>query len=633
MKKLLTLLIVLLAFSSFAQVPEVGHFQQISTVRRGDTLDVSFYYRPEISMDIRTFQIDFQFKKSLFTHISTSVDPGISSMTPALSYREWQGYKFDSYISANQSYSYVADTNWTVGRNYLVLSSGLQISSNGYIIHNKFLINDVVSNFAADSVHINWARLFKVDGTTIGDNVASLNNQKLHIELGGNLVISGKVWMSNLVTLRPVVICTKENTGEFVSFSPVDVNGNYSLKNIDKQTKYRITVQFPTDSLDQLRDNAVTIADAIKTFDEFTISGVDQQFSRQYLRNGLAYLIADLNKSGTLDGGDPFLLYASVSGLRKIDTLGLINVFHKELFDSLAIGQNQWSVWPNYLNGVNYILDSVGLSNKSIDIKYFILGDVDRSHSSPVFDQFGNLVANAIFRGKFDVEIPNSTSTPGTPVYIPFNVNTNGEFAYGLQFEMRYDKTKVRFEEIVTNFGSDPWLQYVTHDENLGIVRFGGMNNQNRGGIIGSKTPFKLKFSPIGNGEVESYVYIRQLMDASDKNGDHLNISLASQIASVSYKQSGPFSVLNEEVTAKIRPNPTSGWLEVEIHFPDKETRMLANIYDVQGRLVRKLGEVSGEGYSKVAYKQIDMTSASNGNYFLVITDGRKSITKQFIKS
>jgi hypothetical protein len=158
------------------------------------------------------------------------------------------------------------------------------------------------------------------------------------------------------------------------------------------------------------------------------------------------------------------------------------------------------------------------------------------------------------------------------------------------------------------------------------------MNNQNRGGITGNKTPFKLKFSPIGNGDVESFVYVRQLMDASDKNGDHLNINFASQIASVSYRQSGSaFSF--DEVTAKIRPNPTSGWLEVEIHFPDPKMTMLANIYDVQGRLVRKLGEVSGEGYSKIAYKQIDMTSAGNGNYFLVITDGRKSITKQFIKS
>ena len=632
MKKIIFLFALISTFSSFAQIPEVGHFQQLSSIKRGDTLEVSFYYRPAVAIDVRTFQIDFEFKKSLFTHISSSVDPGVATMTPALSYREWQGYKYTGYTQATQNYNYVQDTSWTVGRNYLILSSGSQISNNGYIIHNKFLINNVPSNFAADSVHINWARLFKVDGTTIGENVALLNNQKLHLELGGNLVINGKVWMSNLVSMRPIVLCTKENTGEFVSLSQVDANGVYSLNNIDKQTKYRLTLRFPSDSLEFLRDNAVTIADAIKSFDEFTISGVDQQFSRQYLRNGLAYLISDINKNGLLDGGDPFLIYASVSGLRKIDTLGLINVFHKDLFDSLAMGQNQWTVWPNYINGVNYILDSVELTNKSIDIKYFILGDVDRSHSSPVFDQFGNVVANAVFRGKFDVDVPNSSSTPGNPVYIPFNVNTNGELAYGLQFEMKYDKTKVKFEEIVTNFNGDPWLQYVTHDENLGVVRFGGMNNQNRGGITGNKTPFKLKFSPIGNGDVESFVYVRQLMDASDKNGDHLNINFASQIASVSYRQSGSaFSF--DEVTAKIRPNPTSGWLEVEIHFPDPKMTMLANIYDVQGRLVRKLGEVSGEGYSKIAYKQIDMTSAGNGNYFLVITDGRKSITKQFIKS
>jgi len=199
MKKILIL--IASAFMSagvFAQ--GIGHFQQMSTVRRGDTLDVAYYYKPDTTKDIRTFQIDFQFKKQLFSYLSTTVDGGISTMTPAVSFKKFDNYKYSSYSSSTGIYSYTSDTNWTVGRNYLVLSSGSKITSNGYIVHNKFIINNVVPNFAADSITVNWARMFKLDGTTIGDNVATLDYQKMHIELMGNLVISGKVWLDDHIT-------------------------------------------------------------------------------------------------------------------------------------------------------------------------------------------------------------------------------------------------------------------------------------------------------------------------------------------------------------------------------------------------------------------------------------------------
>lgn len=161
-------------------------------------------------------------------------------------------------------YGYVSDTNWTVARNYLVLSSGSQISGTIYIIHNKFLINNVQSNFVEDSVHVNWVRLFKKDGTSIGDNVANLTYKSMKLDLGGNLVISGNVELPPTMKLngrRPTVICTKLNTGEFVSSSLCDTSGNYSLNNVDRNTRYKLLLRFPSDSMETFRDYAVTISD------------------------------------------------------------------------------------------------------------------------------------------------------------------------------------------------------------------------------------------------------------------------------------------------------------------------------------------------------------------------------------
>jgi hypothetical protein len=634
MKKLIFIIIgVLFTFSGFTQ--EIGNFQQLATIKRNDTIDVIFQYKPDTTKDIRSFQIDFQFKKELLTHVSTTVDNTVSTMTPAISYNEFDNYKYDSYNSATGVYNYITDTNWTVSRNYLLLSSGNKIVNDIYIIHNKFIINNVRPNFDEDSVHVNWARLFKKDGTSIGDNMATLTYKKMDLELLGNLVISGNVELPPTMKgngKRPTVICTKLNTGEFISSALCDTAGNYSLINVDKNTKYKLLLRFPIDSMETFRDYAVTISDAVKTYDEFTLTDVNQNYSKQYLKYGLSYLIADMNQNGKLDGGDPYLIYANVSGLQKINTSTMIRTFHANVYDSLVLGTNQWNEWSNYLTATNFITDTINTTNIVVNIKYFIQGDVDRTHSSRIWNKSGAIVANAVFKGRLDVDIPNTYAAGNQPLYVPFNINTNGDNNYGLQFEMKYDKDKVKFEEIISNFNGGPWLQYVTHDEAAGTIRFGGMNNQFKNGLNGQATPFKLRFSPVGNTDIVSNIQVRQLMDASDENGDHLNINLNNQIAVLMYKKGPSLSAPLEEITASIRPNPTTGWFELEVKFPEPDMAMNVAIYDVKGRLVQNAGTVETNFAEKIAYKQIDLTSATNGNYYLILNNSNKQLTKQFIK-
>ncbi len=629
MKKLLLALSLLISFASYSQTPQIGHFQTLATVRRGDTLDVAWYYRPG-SADVRTFQVDWQYKKTLLTHISTTVDASVNGMTPAVSYKTWDNYKYNTYT--NGTYTYTSNNDWTIGRNYLVLSSGNTIAADGYIIHNKYKINQVAPNYVSDTITVNWARMFKVDGTTIGDNVAQLTNQKLAIKLLGNLTISGKVWLGPSMTLRPVVWCYQANNNNFIDSVTVNADGTYTLDNVDENTRYKLEVRFPS-PLATIRDNAVTITDAVRTYDEYINTDVNQAYGRQYLRNGLAYLIADVNKTGTLDGGDPYSIYASVSGLRPIDTAKLINVLPKNTYDSLTLGVNQWNDWSGYINGVTHIFDSIGTDNLvGVDIKYFILGDVDRTHSSPVYNAQGNLVARPIYNGNLDINIPNVTAPNGQAMYANFNINTNGVMNDGLQFEMRYDPTKVKFEEIISNIQT-PWLQYVTHDDVNGIIRFGGMNNQKVGSLVGSLTPFRLKFSPVGNNDIMTNVYVRSLMDAADKNADHININLASDYVVLTTRRM-PGVEPEKEITAMIRPNPTSGFFELVVTFPNTNMTSIARIYDIQGRLVKEVGRVQSDAFATTVIKQVDLTYAANGHYLLVLdNENNKKLTKQFIKA
>jgi len=630
MKKLLLVIALLISFASFSQTPQIGHFQTISTIKRGDTLDVAWYYRPG-SNEIRAFQVDWQYKRALLTYISTTVDASVNGMTPTVSYKTWENYKYNNYV--NGTYTYVSNNDWVIGRNYLVLPSGGAINSNGYIIHNKYKINNVTANYFADSVTVNWVRMFKNDGKSIGDNVAQLVNQKLALKLSNNLTLSGKVWLGPSINLKPQILCYQANNNSFVDSITVAADGTYTLKNIEENTRYKLEVKFPG-ALSTIRDNAVTVSDAVKAYDEYITTDVNQAYTRQYLKNGLAYLIADINKSGALDGGDPYLIYASVSGLKPIDTTKLINVFRRGAYDSLVLDANQWNNWPSYINGVTHIYDSVGTTNlTNVDIKYFILGDVDRTHSSPVYDANGNLVAAAKYIGTMEVSIPNVTVPTGQAMYANFNINTNGISNDGLQFEMKYDPNKVRFEEIVSNI-QGPWLQYLTHDDANGIIRFGGMNNQKIGSLLGNYTPFKLKFSPIGSADVQTNVYVRRLMDASDKDGDHFNINLASDYVVLSSKRSDSYYQSNKEITATIRPNPTSGFFELVVIFPRTNMASMATVYDIQGRKIKDIGRVASDEYVTTVIKQVDLTSAANGNYLLVLdNENQRKLTKQFIKA
>jgi Secretion system C-terminal sorting domain len=626
MKKTLTLLLLITSVNVFAQ--RIGHVTPLTNVRRGDTLDIKWFYKPDTA-DIRTFQIDFQFKKHLLTHISTTIDtPYVSSArAPEIGYKQFDGYKYNTY--SNGAYTYTADTNWAVARNYLILPAGQKLQDSGYIIHNKYLVNNVKEMFPSDTVSVNWARLFNFSGNSIGDNVATLINQKMQVFLKGNYTISGKFFVG-AATGMPTLIAYEANTGIEASRTVPGQDGSYVLNNLEQFTKYKIKVQFPTDSLIAMRDRAVTVSDAKKAFDEFTGADINQNYPKTFMTNPLSYLSADLNYSKKLDGADPYNIYASISGLKPIDTSKLINVIRRAEFDSLVIGVNQWNNWMAYSDTGSYIYDSIATSSLiNIDIKYYILGDVDRSHGSPVMNAQGQVVGVA-YKNKFSVDIPNTSVSAGQPMFLPFNVSMTAPTA-ALQFEVKYNPKEVKFEEAVTNVNG-PWLQYVTNDAINGVVRFGGINNQSTGFLDVQAMPFKLKFSPLDpSKDVSTFIQIRQLMDASNINGDKMTIDVKTQniqLVSAAYRGQ---PLVNQEPTVNVYPNPTTGVFELVVNLPSA-TSVTAYISDNLGRPVMQLGRFTSDDGGAKFVKRVSIPNLAVGMYHLVMYDNKKRYTTKFIK-
>jgi hypothetical protein len=182
-------------------------------------------------------------------------------------------------------------------------------------------------------------------------------------------------------------------------------------------------------------------------------------------------------------------------------------------------------------------------SNRVIDLKYLLWGDVNRSHSSQVVKLENNqsvLVTNAKSSGSTNTGLKTMNVTVATPstvgvslsnltvtsnnIEIPVTVNTNGNQLGGLQFEFKYDNTKLKFEEIKTNVPAT-WTTYV--NSKTGKVKFVALDQNNKTAITGSTSPFTLRFSTIGNGvDILTSIAISSVVDATDLSGNQLKVDL-----------------------------------------------------------------------------------------------------------
>jgi len=201
-------------------------------------------------------------------------------------------------------------------------------------------------------------------------------------------------------------------------------------------------------------------------------------------------------------------------------------------------------------------------TNAILDLKYLLWADVNRSHSSQVIvsssgissvqtNAVNSLSTNSAFRSMavqnqmsgfintlydvnaIDVNLTNLTITSNS-IEIPVTVDTKTSSLSGLQFEFTFDPAKIKFEELVPTL---PATWYVFANTKDGRVKFGALDQNKSAPINGIVTPFKLKFSTIGDGvNILTSVKVSQTMDASDAKGNQLGINLnMSQIKLTGY--------------------------------------------------------------------------------------------------
>ncbi len=169
---------------------------------------------------------------------------------------------------------------------------------------------------------------------------------------------------------------------------------------------------------------------------------------------------------------------------------------------------------------------------QTLDIRYALKGDVNLSHSSLVTEQqaaiygWGNLV---VPDGRsIDTKVNNVVVT-GDTINIPFNVDTKGIVLSGLQYEVKYDPTLVKFVKM--NIDTPSWVSFV-HPMADGTIRFVAVDKDLKNPLTGANlTPFKLQLVALKAGvDLNTSVVLTQVMDAADNKGNQVGINLSSTV-------------------------------------------------------------------------------------------------------
>ena len=592
MKKLLFLLLSLVSLTAFAQEPKVRLADDSTKVDlnggvidKGDEFIVNVQLNGNGNTTARSLYFDFEFNNAAFDFVNVTntgtggnggVLPGGASIT--MDNYTYPGYSFagngnNTSPNGNQNYngagySFTQGGPKTIIRVYLNWASNSPLPYNTYgdLLRLRFRLKTTAVGDAWDPIKMNFAASFNQNGssgaclneipltTVITQNPDAKKFVKAVLDLNGNI---------NPTHVK-VLFKKADNTGPMFN---VTANGTVNIVDslLTANTAYQIMVMANMDQLPSIMNSAVSVSDYTTAQAEFVSQNLDRTYKNTSIITGMGYWAVDVNRSNGFDGGDLTKLYAQAVGVNQLITLP----------EGYTVGSNGWMSLPtfkaaefnaatpsnvfttlptNAQRAYEYTTPTAPGTPLTINVKYVLPGDINRSHSSQVIINgavatnavvaLNKSIANKLYAAgpimnrtesfintpqsvpAIDVNIKNVTVTSNT-IEIPVAVNTNGKDVAALQFEFAYDPNKVKFESMASEVPAD-W--YVFANSASGKVKFGAIDQKLKTPLSGATVPFKLKFTALQNGlDINSFIKITTATDAASTNGSQLGINLNTE--------------------------------------------------------------------------------------------------------
>lgn len=547
-------------------------------IDKGDEFLVNVQLNGNGNTTSRALYFDFEFQNTAFEFMSVvhTGTGGNGGVLPAGSSITLTNYTYPGYTYAGNANNTTADgnTNYnncaynytqggpkTILRVYLNWASanGLPYGNYDTLLKLRFKLKTTAAGDSWDPIKMNFAASFNENGTAgaaineiplttvITQNPDAKKLVKVQLDLNGNITN----------THLKVGFIKTDNTG-----GPLfDVTSTGVVSIVDTllapSTAYKIMVFANMDQLAGIMNSAVTVSDYTTAEAEFVSQNLDRTFKNESIMTGMGYWAADVNRSGVFDGGDLTKLYAQAVGVNQLLVLptgytagsgGYMSLPTFKASDFNAVTPANWASTLNPQTQQAYTFTTPALRGtpETLSVKYVLPGDINRSHSSQVVVN-GTIKTNAVASlnkgianlammnrtvgfvntpqsvASIDVNLKNNTVTSNT-IEIPVNVNTNGNKVSALQFEVKYDASKIKFESVKSEIPAN-WVVFANNT--TGQLKFGAVDKTFKETLTGSIIPFTLKFSTIGNGlDINSLIKVTPAMDAASSTGSQLGINL-----------------------------------------------------------------------------------------------------------
>ena len=528
MKKLLVLLFgVLFTMNGFAQA-RLDYTGVNEVTQVGDTLVVKYQYFKANTDDAKLYQFDIQYNNKLLTPILVAWQPIAGSEQKAVN--SWNGYKFNrdgnkdqtdfdgqylSWLAGTASYG--TDADWSVTRitwqNTTSLQDGDEIVKISYIIKDKGTTN--YTNYS-NIINVNWVNYQEADGTQIdvtGQSELSLSgiqggdagNVTLNVfsNVITNNIGDGSDFGYTIYKASDIVNGINQNT-------PVEASGNFdasgqaTVTGLVNDTEYFVSVYI--NGQKTYLDEAVTVSDLALIFKEAIGAGTNPNGTSNTwdyaVQKLLGNVVGDMGANAKVDFQDSYEVLAYLQGVTTNNNprISKTDMAYNVSGVKETFGDKDGNGNPTFSGAI-----TPTDSNKSFNFGHSLIGDVNFSHG---FQPTSQLAVASIAN--------KSTSTmsmmANSAKYVPqsanldlvselkdgkvvFSINSQVNGMVGSQFNIVYDRTRLRLDDVVFDTGNT-MTNFANHTENEGKINIGSFD-QNFETNIKVGTPYKLIFTPL----------------------------------------------------------------------------------------------------------------------------------------
>ena len=561
MKNLYILLaFVFLGMSSFAQTlkfkitnAETRTNVNGGPINKGDEFEISVWVNPNGNTTARSLYFDFEYQNTAFqlmsvAHTGTNGNGGAlpTGSNISMSYYDYPGYSWlstqqnsstDGNVKYNNAfYNYTGGGPKSILRVYLNWATTNNNFAEWHLIKLRFKLKNDAPGYTWDPIRLNFVAAFNQNGTAGSTIMEIPETTIIYLDPVATSYINGTIELNtNLQTISPIKVAFIDSALNQGPLFDVASTGkiNIDQSQLKANTTYKVMAMVNMDKLYDIYNAGVTVSDYTTAEGEFITQNLDGTFKNDNIRTGMGYFAADINRNKKLDGGDLTKLFSQAVSVDQLVLLpsqytpgsgGSMSVmtFEKSVFNGLDTES-----WKTAVPYVLFRTGNIG-TNLPLDLKYALLGDINRSHSSQVVDAQGVIKVNSFINTPspiqgINVSLNNLVVTSDN-IEIPINLSTGNVSISGLQFEFIYDATKIKFDQLLSTLPNG-WVVFGTPVN--GKIKFGAIDKELKVPVNGDLVPFKLKFTSLVPGvDLATQVKVGSIMDASDNKGKQVGINL-----------------------------------------------------------------------------------------------------------